>query len=468
MLAERGVVAAADVVVVVVAVVVEEDEEEVMVVVAEAGSKAVVAGNEEGAAVVVLVFAAGEGSAEPTLPSGVMDSEAVALRLPSGPADSKPSVLSPAAAAAAAAPPPAPRIPMKGDLAIKPYRRQTKDPVKVQERKNFEAKLKQIGGGYKSGKSLEDYLIDRTLGTGSFGRVLLVQEKTVPEFRAIKIISKDRVIKTRQVEHTINEKNILFCVECKFVVRLFDYFQDVRCLYFVLEFVNGGEMFTIIQKQKRRRFTEEQTKFFAAEAVLAFDFLHNIDVVFRDLKPENLLIDHRGHIRITDFGFAKRVDDKTWTMCGTPEYLAPEIIVNKGYAHAVDWWAVGVLIFEMRCGHSPFESKSQMEMFKRITKRDLVQPKEFEPELQSLIDGLLQVDLTRRLGNMHNGTDDIKSHPYFAGVDWEKYYAQTTISPYQPRVKGPGDASNFEVYPEEPVRWYGEGTDAFGDTFIGF
>lgn len=369
----------------------------------------------------------------------------------------------------AAASGPAPTgMQMKGDLAIKPYRRVTKDATKLKERKAFETKLKQIAAGYKSKKTLEDYVIDRTLGTGSFGRVLLAQERGSPEFRAIKIVSKDRVIKTRQVEHTINEKNILFCIDCKFIVRMYDYFQDTRCLYFVLEFVNGGEMFTIIQKQKRRRFTEEQTKFFAAETILAFDFLHNIDIVFRDLKPENMLIDHRGHIRLTDFGFAKRVDDRTYTMCGTPEYLAPEIIVNKGYAHAVDWWAIGVLVFEMRCGHSPFESKSQMDMFKKITRRDLAMPKEFEPELQSLIDGLLQVDLTRRLGNMFAGTDDIKSHPYFAGVDWEKYYAQNTISPYQPRVKGPGDASNFEVYPEEPVRWYPDGVDAFGDTFVGF
>ncbi len=112
----------------------------------------------------------------------------------------------------------------------------------------------------------------------------------------------------------------------------------VKSLYFVLEFVNGGEMFTHIQKQKNHHFTEEQTRFFAAETVLAFEYLHNLDIVFRDLKPENMLIDFKGHVRVTDFGFAKRVDDKTWTMCGTPEYLAPEIIVNKGYAHAVDWF----------------------------------------------------------------------------------------------------------------------------------
>lgn len=358
---------------------------------------------------------------------------------------------------------------MKGDLAIRPYRRTTKDARKIKERKDFETKMKQLSAGYRSKATLMDFNIDRTLGTGSFGRVLLVQAKAgAADFRACKIISKERVIKTRQVEHTTNEKNILFCLDCKFVVKLYDYFTDTRNIYFVLEFVNGGEMFTHIQKQKKRRFTEEQTKFFAAETVLAFEYLHNLDIVFRDLKPENMLIDHRGHVRITDFGFAKRVEDKTWTMCGTPEYLAPEIIHNKGYAHAVDWWAVGILTYEMRCGRSPFESKNQMEMFKKITKREFKFPREFLEVEMSFIDGLLQVDLTRRMGNMVGGVDDIKNHEYFAGLEWEKYYSQTIESPYVPKVKGPGDCSNFDTYPEDQVKWYGEGPDKFGDTFVGF
>eukprot|EP00052_Salpingoeca_macrocollata_P001199 m.24356 g.24356 ORF g.24356 m.24356 type:complete len:384 (+) comp11186_c0_seq1:97-1248(+) len=362
-----------------------------------------------------------------------------------------------------------PAITMKGDLVIRPYRKPTKEARKLNERKEFEKMMKQLASGYQSPLTLMDFNVDRTLGTGSFGRVLLVEQKSqAGQFRACKIISKERVIKTRQVEHTTNEKNILFCLNCKYVVKLYDYFVDTRNLYFVLEFVNGGEMFTHIQKQKKRRFTEEQTRFFAAETVIAFEYLHNLDIVFRDLKPENMLIDYKGHVRITDFGFAKRVEDKTWTMCGTPEYLAPEIIHNKGYAHAVDWWAVGILTYEMRCGRSPFESRSQMEMFKKITKKDFKFPKDFlEPEM-SFIDGLLQVDLTRRLGNMHAGVDDIKGHEYFKGLNWDEYYAQTVKSPYVPRVAGPGDASNFDTYPEEQVKWYGTGPDKFGDTFIGF
>ncbi|KNC81270.1 AGC/PKA protein kinase [Sphaeroforma arctica JP610] len=182
----------------------------------------------------------------------------------------------------------------------------------------------------------------RTLGTGSFGRVLMCKKKETGQFCAMKIIRKEIVIKLKQVEHTANEKNILACIDCPFIVQMIEFFSDKKSLYFVLEFINGGEMFTHIHRN--RYFTSDVARFFAAETVLAFEYLHNLDIVYRDLKPENLLIDSRGHLRITDFGFAKRVADRTWTLCGTPEYLAPEIILSKGYAHAVDWWALGTLI----------------------------------------------------------------------------------------------------------------------------
>lgn len=360
-------------------------------------------------------------------------------------------------------------VPRSGDVEEKQFRKPHKSTRLKEDRAHFNDRLAMLRGGYVSESTLLGYQVDRTLGTGSFGRVLLTQKKDLPElFLAVKIINKERVIKTRQVEHTCNEKNILFCMKSPFIVALFDYFQDARCLYFVLEFVNGGEMFTHIQKQKKRRFNYEQTRFFAAETILAFEYLHNLDIIFRDLKPENMLIDHRGHIRLTDFGFAKRVEDKTWTMCGTPEYLAPEIIVNKGYNHAVDWWAVGVLIYEMRCGRSPFEARSQLEMFKRISRQDFSYPKGFTAEEQGLIGGLLQVDLTKRLGAMHGGVDAIKKLPYFKGLDWDAVAETKVPSPYIPKVKGPGDTDQFDRYPEEDIRWYGTGPDAFGDTFKSF
>lgn len=383
-------------------------------------------------------------------------------------------VVKPAASAANVALPVSQRpfiatgLPMKGDLSIRPYRKTTDNPRKIKERAAFEAQLTLLSKGYKSTRTLDDMDIKRTLGSGSFGRVLLCTTKENNSvFWALKIISKERVIKTKQVEHTIAEKNILFCMDSCFVVKCMDYFMDKNNLYYALEFISGGEMFTHIQKQKRRRFTEEQTRFFSAETVCAFEYLHNIDIIFRDLKPENMLIDWKGHVRVTDFGFAKRVDDRTWTMCGTPEYLAPEIIVNKGYSHAVDWWAIGVLTYEMRCGHSPFEANSQMEMFEKITRADFKFPRDFTEEEIDLITGLLQVDLTRRLGNMHGGADDVKKRRYFKDINWDRLILQQEISPYIPMVNGPGDASNFDTYPEEKNQWV-PGTDKFGDQFQGF
>mmetsp|Transcript_19481 Transcript_19481/g.50681 ORF Transcript_19481/g.50681 Transcript_19481/m.50681 type:complete len:391 (-) Transcript_19481:211-1383(-) len=361
-------------------------------------------------------------------------------------------------------------IPNAGDVELRAFRKKTKDPRLLEDRKYFNERLKMLQAGYRSPETLLDYAVDRTLGTGSFGRVVMAQGKGRTDFHAVKIIAKERVVKTRQVEHTRNEKNILFCMKNPFIVGLRDYYQDAKCLYFVLEFVNGGEMFTHIQKQKRRRFTAEQTRFFAAETVLAFEYLHNLDIIFRDLKPENMLIDHRGHVRLTDFGFAKRVDDKTWTMCGTPEYLAPEIIVNKGYNHAVDWWAVGVLIYEMRCGRSPFEATSQLQMFKKISKRDFKYPRDFTADEEDLIGGLLQVDLTRRLGAMVGGVNDIKTKKYFGmgPADWEAMGQQKIPSPYCPKVKHAGDTDNFDQYEEATIKWYGTGSDKFGDTFESF
>ena len=364
-----------------------------------------------------------------------------------------------------------------GEINIKPFRKSTKSQRLQKDRSYFNVQLEKLKAGYVSLHTLNHFDKYRTIGTGSFGRVLMVKPKAEGQqanetdqtgtFMALKVIAKARVVKTRQVEHTFNEKNVLFCMDSNFIVKMFDYFQDKMSLYMLLEFINGGEMFTHIQKQRKRRFNATVTNFFAAQTVIAFEYMHNLDIIFRDLKPENVLIDYKGNIRITDFGFAKRVDDRTWTMCGTPEYLAPEIIMNKGYNHAVDWWAVGVLIYEMRCGRSPFEHQSQMEMFKKISRRDFKYPRDFTKEEQELIGGLLQVDLTRRLGNMVGGTHDIKHMAYFSGTDWDAMYDQMVPSPYPITISGPDDTHNFDNYPEEDVLWV-EGEDAMGDIFKGF
>eukprot|EP00123_Amoebidium_parasiticum_P013498 comp21990_c1_seq1/m.31792 comp21990_c1_seq1/g.31792 ORF comp21990_c1_seq1/g.31792 comp21990_c1_seq1/m.31792 type:complete len:473 (-) comp21990_c1_seq1:231-1649(-) len=361
---------------------------------------------------------------------------------------------------------------LKRGVGNRAYRKQSTTVDMQMQRERFEHKIHTLGTlqsprPARSENRLAQYEVYRTLGTGSFGRVMLVKEKATGRYCALKIIKKEIVIKLKQVEHTANEKNILACIEHPFVINMVDYFQDKKSLYFCLEYINGGEMFTHIHRN--RFFSYEIARHFAAQTVLAFEYLHNLDIVYRDLKPENLLIDRHGNVRVTDFGFAKRVTDKTWTLCGTPEYLAPEIILSKGYNHAVDWWALGVLIYEMRSGHAPFVDANQMEMYRKIVEGRLAFPNHFKQDEREMIAGFLSIDLTRRLGNMKKGVADIKGHRYFKGMDFDALMALKLPSPYVPRVGSDGDDSNFDRYDEEKIEWAGDDVrDPYEEIFKNF
>jgi len=168
----------------------------------------------------------------------------------------------------------------------------------------------------------------------------------------MKILRKTDLIRLKQVEHVISEREILIQLKHPFVVKLYRTFMDNVNLYILMEFVVGGELFTHLRRAGR--FSNDATRFFVCEVLIAIEYMHTLDVIYRDLKPENILLDITGHIKITDFGFAKVVKDRTWTLCGTPEYLAPEIIQSKGHGKAVDWWALGILMVEMLAGFPPF------------------------------------------------------------------------------------------------------------------
>lgn len=218
----------------------------------------------------------------------------------------------------------------------------------------------------------------------------------------------------------------------------------------LLEFVAGGELFSYLRAAGR--FSGPTSCFYAAEIVCALEYLHSKHIVYRDLKPENLLLDSQGHLKITDFGFSKKLTDRTWTLCGTPEYLAPEIIQSKGHNKAVDWWALGVLIYEMLAGFPPFFDDNPFGIYEKILSGRIEWPKHMDPIAKDLIKKLLIADRTKRLGNMRQGADDVKRHRWFKLVEWPLVPQRALTPPIRPRVKAPGDPSCFDDYPETDWR----------------
>jgi serine/threonine protein kinase len=260
--------------------------------------------------------------------------------------------------------------------------------------------------------SIKDFEFKATLGTGSFGRVRLAKHMPSSKICAVKILKKNEIIRLKQVEHILAEKVILAQIDHPFIVNLWGYFQDRKNLYLIMEFVVGGEFFTHLRRAGR--FNNDSSCFYAAQIVLIFEYLHSKDVVYRDLKPENLLLDHTGYLKLTDFGFAKKVDYRTWTLCGTPEYIAPEILLNKGHGKPVDWWALGILIYEMLAGAPPFVDDDPMGIYQKILAGRIQFPRYFDRHAKDLIRKLLTADITKRLGNLKNGADDIKNHKWFS------------------------------------------------------
>ncbi|XP_071403289.1 cAMP-dependent protein kinase catalytic subunit PRKX [Centroberyx affinis] len=224
--------------------------------------------------------------------------------------------------------------------------------------------------------SLDDLETIATVGTGTFGRVFLVKDKKSRAFYALKQMKIPDVIRLKQEQHVHNEKEVLTEVNHPFLIRLFWTHHDERFLYMLMDYVPGGELFSYLRS--RGRFSNATGLFYTAEIVCAIEYLHAKEIVYRDLKPENILLDGEGHIRLTDFGFAKKLTDRTWTLCGTPEYLAPEVIQSKGHGRAVDWWALGILIFEMLAGYPPFFDDNPFGIYQKILAGKLEFPRHLD------------------------------------------------------------------------------------------
>jgi len=260
-------------------------------------------------------------------------------------------------------------------------------------------------------------------GAGTFGRVLLVRLRS-PSHQtrsancfALKVLRKSEIVRLRQVEHVNAERYIMSRVRHPFIVDLYATFQDRLNIYMLLSYVPGGELFTHLRRAQR--FTPDVTRFYLATIVLALKYLHSFNIIYRDLKPENLLLDSRGYLRLTDFGFAKIVEDRTWTLCGTPEYLAPEIILNEGHGKPADWWACGVLAYEMMVGFPPFFDETAPGIYEKILRGRIYWPKEMDRLSKELVKAFLHPDRTKRLGNLIGGSQDVLDHPWFRGVDWD-------------------------------------------------
>ena len=252
--------------------------------------------------------------------------------------------------------------------------------------------------------TIKDFEKIRLIGKGKFGRVFLVKKIDTGEYFAMKTIKKKDIQIKLLKKHIMTEKKILLESESPFIVHLQYSFQDYRKVYYVMDFIQGGELFTILRKFGK--FSEEKAGFYIAELILALEHLHKNGVIYRDLKPENILIDKDGHIKLTDFGLSKiGIDDKNpnaYTICGTAEYLAPEIVNNQGYTKAVDFWSLGSLFYEMLAGLTPFYSENKSKMFENIISKNIEMKPYFSENAIDLLNKLLTVDVNFYLGYTKN------------------------------------------------------------------
>lgn len=295
----------------------------------------------------------------------------------------------------------------------------------------------------------DDFDVLRLLGKGTFGQVFQVKKKDTNRIYAMKVLSKKVIVKKKEIAHTIGERNILVrtsAAESSFIVGLKFSFQTPTDLYLVTDYMSGGELFWHLQKEGR--FTEERAKFYIAELILALEHLHDNDIVYRDLKPENILLDANGHIALCDFGLSKanlNNDGTTNTFCGTTEYLAPEVLLDEsGYTKMVDFWSLGVLIFEMCCGWSPFYADNTQQMYKNIAFGKVRFPKEvLSPEGRSFVKGLLNRNPKHRLGSVGDARE-LRAHVFFADIDWDLLKKKNIPPPFKPHLTSETDTSNFD------------------------
>lgn len=289
------------------------------------------------------------------------------------------------------------------------------------------------------------------LGCGGFGAVELVEETKSGDVYALKALSKGFVVKSGMQSSVMSEKNVQLMCDSPFIVKLYETYNSPEHLYLLLELALGGELYATYNKRNMWG-NEPCAKFYVAGTVLAFEHLHSRKrIVFRDLKPENLLLTDKGRVKLTDMGLAKVIHGKSYTTCGTPDYFAPELIASKGHGNAVDWWTLGVLTFELMSGHPPFESATPMQIYAKVQKgiNAVNFPKKCKGDVEVMVKGLCHANPTERLPMKKGGIQNVKSQKWFTGFDWAAMEGMTMKVPYAPTVKSKKDMKNFSANRED-------------------
>lgn len=291
---------------------------------------------------------------------------------------------------------------------------------------------------------IEHFEVLKVLGRGTFGKVSLVKKRDTGEMFAMKQLRKDALLEKGQVEHTRTEKMIMQHINHPFMCNLMFAFTTTDRIYFVMQFMRGGELF--FHLKENRKFPEPQTRFYAAQIFLALEHLHEQNIVYRDLKPENILMDDYGNVCMTDFGMAKQLSEEGYTMSfvGTPEYLAPEIISCRGHGKTADWWSFGILVFEMLVGIPPFYNENVQLMYELIQHGEIRFPKmnPLSDQARDFITKLLNRNPAERLGA--GGSREVKDHAFFAEINWEALLAKELTPPFKPTIEGELGIGNFD------------------------
>lgn len=286
----------------------------------------------------------------------------------------------------------------------------------------------------------------KILGTGTFGKVWLVRHKETDNAWAMKVQKKTEILNYNQVDGVIREKNIMTQLTHPFLINMISAFQDEHDLYMVLNMYPGGELFSLLHRKGSSGVTESSAKFYAGVILEALDFMHLRSILYRDLKPENVLMDADGYCVLIDMGFAKMVEDKTYTLCGTPLYIAPEVILSRGHDKAADIWSLGVLIYEMVYGFTPFYdgNADQMALFKSIVQGRVNFPSSRKSACNDMVSRMLKRRAPFRLGCTKNGAQDIRTHDWFQGFDFDALRKKQIKAPWKPKMKSPFDTRNFD------------------------